>query len=94
MRVQIRRRIYFSVHDVETRSVFQDTLEASLGCSSCSSIRVQLATAISFPTRSSEGLGKNMADRVKEVAAEEAERLKTLTSEAVRSKAYLYPIKV
>lgn len=35
-----------------------------------------------------------MADKVKEVAAEEAERLKALTSEAVRSKAYLYPIKV
>lgn len=35
-----------------------------------------------------------MADRVKEVAAEEAERIKALTTEAVRSRAYLYPIKV
>ncbi len=35
-----------------------------------------------------------MADKVKEVAAEEAERLRALTSEAVKSKAYLYPIKV
>lgn len=35
-----------------------------------------------------------MAEKVKEVAAEEAERLKALTSEAVKSKAYLYPIKV
>lgn len=35
-----------------------------------------------------------MADKVKEVAVEEAERLKTLTTEAVRSQAYLYPIKV
>jgi hypothetical protein len=35
-----------------------------------------------------------MADKVKQVAAEEAERLKALTSSAVKSKAYLYPIKV
>ncbi len=35
-----------------------------------------------------------MADKVKEVAAEEAERLKALTAEAVKSQAYLYPIKV
>jgi hypothetical protein len=35
-----------------------------------------------------------MADRVKAVATEEAERLKVLASEAVKSKAYLYPIKV
>jgi hypothetical protein len=35
-----------------------------------------------------------MADKVKGVAAEEADRLKTLTTEAVKSKAYLYPIKV
>ncbi len=35
-----------------------------------------------------------MADRVKEVAVEEAERLKVLTTEAVKSQAYLYPIKV
>lgn len=35
-----------------------------------------------------------MADKVKEVAAEEAERLKALTAEAVKSRAYLYPFKV
>jgi hypothetical protein len=35
-----------------------------------------------------------MADRVKEVATEEAARLKALTSEAIKSKAYLYPFKV
>lgn len=35
-----------------------------------------------------------MAEKVKEVAVEEAQRLKILTSEAVKSKAYLYPIKV
>ncbi|KAL8933834.1 MAG: hypothetical protein Q9216_006193 [Gyalolechia sp. 2 TL-2023] len=34
-----------------------------------------------------------MADRVKEVAVEEADRLKTLTSDAARSGAYLYPIR-
>ena len=35
-----------------------------------------------------------MAERVKEVAGEEANKLKGLTKDAVRSKAYLYPIKV
>lgn len=35
-----------------------------------------------------------MPERVKEVAVEEAERLKTLTSDAARSGAYLYPIRV
>ena len=35
-----------------------------------------------------------MADKVKEVAVEEADRLKTLTSDAARSGAYLYPIRV
>ena len=35
-----------------------------------------------------------MADKVKEVAVEEAERIKTLTTEAARSGAYLYPIRV
>lgn len=35
-----------------------------------------------------------MADRVKDVATGEAERLKALTTEAVKSQAYLYPIKV
>ncbi|EXJ64330.1 hypothetical protein A1O7_00666 [Cladophialophora yegresii CBS 114405] len=34
-----------------------------------------------------------MADRVKQVAAEEADRVKTMTQEAVRSRAYLYPLK-
>lgn len=36
----------------------------------------------------------NMADRVKNVAVEEVDRIKSLTAEAVRSRAYLYPIKV
>lgn len=35
-----------------------------------------------------------MSGKVKEVAVEEAERIKTLTSDAVRSGAYLYPFKV
>jgi len=35
-----------------------------------------------------------MADRVKDVATEEAERLKGLAKEAVQSRAYIYPIKV
>ena len=35
-----------------------------------------------------------MADKVKEVAVEEAERLKQLTADAARSGAYLYPIRV
>ena len=35
-----------------------------------------------------------MADKMKEVAIEEAERIKTLTTEAARSGAYLYPIRV
>jgi hypothetical protein len=34
-----------------------------------------------------------MADRVKEVAADEAQRVKALTIEAVQSRAYIYPIK-
>ncbi|KAI4262610.1 MAG: hypothetical protein L6R42_002214 [Xanthoria sp. 1 TBL-2021] len=34
-----------------------------------------------------------MADRVKEVAVEEAERLRNLTADAARSAAYLYPIR-
>jgi hypothetical protein len=34
-----------------------------------------------------------MADRVKEVALEEAERIKALTTDAVKSQAYLYPLK-
>ena len=35
-----------------------------------------------------------MADKVKEVATEEAERIKALTVEAARSAAYLYPLRV
>lgn len=35
-----------------------------------------------------------MADKIKEVAVEEAERIKSLTSEAARSGAYLYPLRV
>lgn len=34
-----------------------------------------------------------MADKVKEVAVGEADRIKTLTVQAARSAAYLYPIK-
>lgn len=34
-----------------------------------------------------------MADRVKEVAVGEADRIKSLTVQAARSAAYLYPIK-
>jgi hypothetical protein len=34
-----------------------------------------------------------MADRVKKVAAGEAERIKTLTTDAAKSQAYLYPLK-
>ncbi len=34
------------------------------------------------------------ADRVKDVATGEAERIKAITTEAVKSQAYLYPIKV
>lgn len=35
-----------------------------------------------------------MADRVKEVAIGEAERVKALTADAARSGAYLYPLRV
>lgn len=35
-----------------------------------------------------------MSGKVKEVAVEEAERIKALTSDAVRSGAYLYPLRV
>lgn len=35
-----------------------------------------------------------MSGKVKEVAVEEAERIKSLTSDAVRSGAYLYPLRV
>lgn len=35
-----------------------------------------------------------MADKVKEVAIEEADRIKSLTVEAARSAAYLYPLRV
>lgn len=35
-----------------------------------------------------------MADRVKDVATGEAERIRAITTEAVKSQAYLYPIKV
>lgn len=35
-----------------------------------------------------------MAEKVKEVAIGEAERIKALTTDAARSGAYLYPIKV
>ena len=35
----------------------------------------------------------SMADKVKEVAVGEADRIKSLTVEAARSAAYLYPIK-
>jgi hypothetical protein len=35
-----------------------------------------------------------MSEKVKEVAREEAETIKTLTAQAARSGAYLYPIRV
>ena len=35
-----------------------------------------------------------MADRVKNIAVEEAERVKALATDAVKSQAYLYPVKV
>ena len=35
-----------------------------------------------------------MADRVKDVAVGEAGRIKSLTTDAVKSQAYLYPLKV
>lgn len=35
-----------------------------------------------------------MADKIKEVAIEEADRIKSLASDAARSGAYLYPIRV
>lgn len=50
--------------------------------------------AIDSSTSTSSKAASDMADKVKEVAAGEAERLKALTTEAVRSQAYLYPIKV
>lgn len=37
---------------------------------------------------------KKMSGKVKEVAVEEAERIKSLTSDAARSGAYLYPLRV
>jgi len=36
----------------------------------------------------------DMADRVKQVAAEESKKVKELTTDAVKSRAYLYPLKV
>jgi hypothetical protein len=39
-------------------------------------------------------MAENTADRVKQVAAEEVEKVKHLTQDAVQSKAYLYPLKV
>jgi hypothetical protein len=35
-----------------------------------------------------------MSEQVKDVAMEEVDRIKTLATEAVQSKAYLYPLKV
>lgn len=35
-----------------------------------------------------------MADKVKEVAIEEADRVRNLAQEAAKSGAYLYPVKV
>jgi hypothetical protein len=39
-------------------------------------------------------MADNVADRVKKVVAEEADQVKSLTTDAVRSGAYLYPFKV
>lgn len=35
-----------------------------------------------------------MDERVKQVATEEAQRVKAMTKDAVQSRAYLYPLKV
>lgn len=35
-----------------------------------------------------------MADRVKQVAAEESKRVKEMATDAVKSRTYLYPLKV
>lgn len=37
---------------------------------------------------------KDMTTKVKEVAVDEAERIKQLSTQAIRSQAYLYPVKV
>ena len=39
-------------------------------------------------------MAEKMADKVKEVAVEEAEKIRDLTAAAARSGAYLYPIRV
>ena len=35
-----------------------------------------------------------MADRVKQVAAEESKKVKEMTTDAIKSRTYLYPLKV
>ena len=37
---------------------------------------------------------QDMSGRVKEVAVEEAERIKVYSTQAIKSRAYLYPVKV
>jgi len=39
-------------------------------------------------------MADNIANRAKEVAKEDAERMKVLAQDAYQSRAYLYPIKV
>jgi hypothetical protein len=57
------------------------SLSGSSNCSSC----------LTHTVRTSKK-GK-MADRVKQVALEEADKVKSMTTEAVKSRAYLYPLK-
>ena len=49
---------------------------------------------ISINHPDSDNIRIAMAEKVKEVAMEEADRLKALTVEAARSAAYLYPLRV
>lgn len=35
-----------------------------------------------------------MADRIKQVATEESKKVKDMTTDAIKSRAYLYPLKV
>jgi hypothetical protein len=47
-----------------------------------------------YSAQAGEEMADNVADRVKKVVAEEADQVKSLTTDAVRSGAYLYPFKV
>ncbi len=54
-------------------------------------IVINITSSNNFVPRTIESL--TMADKVKEVAVGEADRIKSLTVQAARSAAYLYPIK-